>query len=145
MCSLAPAMCSLTPALCSPAPAIHKLACQLRGAGAQVLEQTWAESEHVGHLRCHPADYRTITRHFVEELVLGGWQALHPGVESGAGVRVGEDGRRGADLGPDPELEEGEDEGEGEGGGPGVGAVAGAAALGAAAFGVATMLMRSRL
>ena len=47
---------------------IHGLALALRAAGGQVVEQSWSESSHVGHLRSHPEAYRGVVAFFLQQV-----------------------------------------------------------------------------
>lgn len=53
---------------------IQRLAAALRARGAVVLEQTWGASEHCGHARCHPGDYRSALTNMLQHAqVRVGW------------------------------------------------------------------------
>jgi hypothetical protein len=38
------------------------------GGGALVKAHCWKESQHVGHLRCHPKEYKSLVFEFIEEI-----------------------------------------------------------------------------
>lgn len=51
--------------LANPLP-IHCLASALRARGGVVLEQAWDDSQHVGHLKAHPEQYRAMVGQLLE-------------------------------------------------------------------------------
>lgn len=47
---------------------VDVLVAERRRAGHSVAAQRWAASQHVGHLRCHPGEYRRLVADFLNEV-----------------------------------------------------------------------------
>lgn len=53
--------------LCDAAK-VDSLVAARRRAGHRVTAKRWAASQHVGHLRCHPEEYRQLLGAFLAEV-----------------------------------------------------------------------------
>ena len=47
---------------------LEALIAKRREGGADVRERRWAVSQHVGHLRCHPEQYKAAVLEFLQAL-----------------------------------------------------------------------------